>query len=426
MHTEYSAPKRFSSTGTNAMRGDGTKMGADRSQSYQDDRGLTGESVGRPAGAGIRIGVVGVGYWGSKQLRVMQSTPGVARAVAIDARLPLLSGMGHLLANGGGYTSLRAALPHIDAVVVATPPASHVEVALEAIRAGKHVLVEKPMATSPAGARQLIDAARAAGVTLMTGHTFEYNGAVMMLRELVESQELGDLYYLDSARLNLGLYQSDVNVVSDLAPHDISIANYVLGSTPTSVRAWGSHHVDPVFEDVAHLELDYADIGVGAHIHVSWLDPRKVRLVTAVGSKKMAVFDDTDAAERIRVHDKAVLPNTDRRSPSRFSYHQGAITSPVVPFEEPLAVQARHFIECMRTGTAPRTDGANGLAVVEVIEAAQLSLAQDRRVQLEEVAGDGPSLPGLVPAPPSSTAPSSPAPSAAAASVTATAASVRA
>lgn len=350
--------------------------------------------------AGIRVGVVGVGYWGSKQLRAMREAPGVARAVAIDARLPLLSGMKHLLATGDGFTSLEAALPHVDAVVVATPPASHVEVALAAIRAGKHVLVEKPLATSPGDARRLIAAARAAGVTLMSGHTFEYNGGVVMLRELVQSQELGDLYYLDSARLNLGLYQSDVNVVSDLAPHDISIANYVLGARPTSVRAWGSHHVDPVFEDVAHLELDYASVGVLAHIHVSWLDPRKVRTVTAVGSKKMAVYDDTNAAERIRVHDKAVLPSTDRRSPARFSYHHGPVTSPVVPFDEPLAVQARHFVECVGSGAAPRTDGASGLAVVEVIEAAQRSLAQDRRVLLDEITADEPVVPGLIPVPP--------------------------
>jgi len=372
------------------------KMGSDRHLSDQDSR------------AGLRVGVVGVGYWGSKQLRVMRATPGVARAVAIDARLPLLSGMSHMLATGDGFTSLRAALPHIDAVVVATPPASHVDVALEAIRAGKHVLVEKPLATTAAGARTLIDAARRAGVTLMVGHTFEYNGAVWMLRELVQTQELGNLYYLDSARLNLGLYQSDVNVIFDLAPHDISIANYVLGATPTSVQAWGSHHVDATFEDVAHLRLHYDDIGVSAHIHVSWLDPRKVRQLTAVGSKKMVVYDDTNVEERIRIHDKAVLPNTDGQSPARVNYHRGPVTSPVVDFEEPLAVQARHFVECMTTGSAPRTGGANGLAVVEVIEAAQLSLAQERRVYLEEFAD----RPRPSASQPSASQPSAPQPSA--------------
>jgi predicted dehydrogenase len=341
------------------------------------------------------VGVVGVGYWGSKQLRVMRSTPGVSRVVAIDARLPLLSGMSHLLATGEGFTSLQAALPHIDAVVIATPPATHVPLGLEAIRAGKHVLIEKPLATTAAGARELIDAADLAGVTLMVGHTFEHNGAVWMLRELVQTQELGDLYYLDSARLNLGLYQTDVNVIFDLAPHDISIANHVLGSTPTSVQAWGSHHVDPVFEDVAFLKLSYDEIGVQAQIHVSWLDPRKVRLVTAVGSKKMAVYDDTNPEERLRVHDKAALPAAPG---SRVEYHHGPVTSPVVQFEEPLAVQARHFVECLTTGARPSTDGANGLAVVEVIEAAQLSLTQERKVQLREISE--PARPsGLIPVP---------------------------
>jgi predicted dehydrogenase len=362
-------------------------MGSDQYLSTRDSSDDQSDGEAAPSASGIRVGVLGVGYWGSKQLRVMASVPGVGRVVAIDARLPLLSGMTHLLADGGGYTSLAEALPQVDAVVVATPPASHVGLGLEAIRAGKHVLIEKPLATTAAGAQQLIEAAKDAGVTLMVGHTFEYNGAVWMLRELVQTQELGDLYYLDSSRLNLGLYQSDVNVIFDLAPHDISIANHVLGSVPTSVRAWGSRHVDPVFEDVAFLRLGYDDLGVQAHIHVSWLDPRKVRLVTAVGSKKMAVYDDTNVEERIRVHDKAALrAAAGDGSPGRVGYHRGAVTSPVVAFDEPLAVQARHFIECVSTGAQPRTDGANGLAVVQVIEAAQLSLAEDRKVLLEEVA----------------------------------------
>jgi|tagenome__1003787_1003787.scaffolds.fasta_scaffold20955700_2 predicted dehydrogenase len=374
----------------------GSETTASGSEQVHDQRGGSGE----PPGPDVRVGVVGVGYWGSKQLRVMRSTPGVSRAVAIDARLPLLSGMAHLLATGDGYTSLQAALPHVDAVVIATPPASHVPLGLEAIRAGKHVLIEKPLATTAAGAQELIQAAKDAGVTLMVGHTFEYNGAVWMLRELVQSRELGDLYYLDSSRLNLGLYQNDVNVVFDLAPHDISIANHVLGSTPTSVHAWGSRHIDPVFEDVAFLQLGYDDIGVQAHIHVSWLDPRKVRLITAVGSKKMAVYDDTSPDERIRIHDKAVVPGDGNGSGPRLRYHHGPVTSPVVPFEEPLAVQARHFVSCLNTGAQPRTDGANGLAVVQVIEAAQLSLAEERKVLISEVSGEaGTARTGLVPVP---------------------------
>jgi predicted dehydrogenase len=376
----------------------GSDLQASNSDSSEHRRGGGGVPPVQP----IRVGVVGVGYWGSKQLRVMRSTPGVSRVVAIDARLPLLSGMAHLLATGDGFTSLEAALPHVDAVVIATPPASHVPLGLAAMRAGKHVLIEKPLATTAAGAQELIQAAKEAGVTLMVGHTFEYNGAVWMLRELVQTRELGDLYYLDSSRLNLGLYQSDVNVIFDLAPHDISIANHVLGATPTSVRAWGRRHLDPVFEDVAHLELDYDDIGVQAHIHVSWLDPRKVRLITAVGSRKMAVFDDTNVEERIRIHDKSVVRSAENKG---MQYHHGPVTSPVVRFDEPLAVQARHFVDCTTTGAVPRTDGANGLAVVQVIEAAQISLAQERKVLLSEVSG----LPdaaraGLIPVPAQRTA----------------------
>jgi predicted dehydrogenase len=371
-------------------------MGAARHLSIEDSWTDERERTEARMGPGIRIAVVGVGYWGSKQLRVMAATPGVARVVAVDARLPLLSPMAHLLASGAGFTSLAEALPVVDAVVVATPPETHVAVGLEAIRAGKHVLIEKPLATSVAGAVQLIEAAGQAGVTLMVGHTFEYNGAVWMLRELVQSQELGELYYLDSARLNLGLYQSDVNVITDLAPHDISIANHVLGAAPTSVQAWGSRHVDPGREDVAFLKLRYAGSGVQAHIHVSWLDPRKVRTVTAVGSKKMAVYDDTSVEDRIRVHDKAALP-AGAGGDGRVSYHRGAVTSPPVPAEEPLAVQARHFVDCLTTGAVPLTDGANGLAVVQVIAAAQRSLAEDRPVLLDEITD--PARPALIPVP---------------------------
>ncbi len=172
----------------------------------------------------------------------------------------------------------------MDAIVVATPPTSHVPIALRAIAAGKHVLVEKPLAPTAAEARQLISAAADAGVLLMTGHTFEYNPAVWKLRELVQSGVLGDVYYIDSARLNLGLYQTDVNVILDLAPHDVSIINYVLGEQPVAVQAWASRHAHPRFEDVAYLRLIYADERLSAHIHVSWLDPCKVRRVTAVGS----------------------------------------------------------------------------------------------------------------------------------------------
>lgn len=342
----------------------------------------------------VRVGVVGVGYWGSKHARVLRSTPGVASVIAIDPAL------GRVTADNAtdhafdeAFGSLDDALAHIDAVVIATPPSTHAELGHLALAAGKHTLIEKPLATSSALAQSLIDAAERAGVVLMPGHTFEHNAAVHRLRDLIADHALGDLYYLDCARLNLGLYQRDVNVIMDLAPHDISIANYVLGSQPTTVTAWGSRHVHPDFEDVAYLRLDYEELGVRTNIHVSWLDPNKVRRVTAVGSRKMAVYNDMAGDERIRVYDKAAMTAAEGDGPlSGVAYHQGGMESPYVPFSEPLAVQDLQFVNCILDGTRPTVDGASGLAVVKVLECAQLSLAQQRPVRLDEI--DGTELPG--------------------------------
>jgi predicted dehydrogenase len=224
----------------------------------------------------------------------------------------------------------------------------------------------------------------------MVGHTFEYNPAVWKLRELIQGQSLGEIYYLDSARLNLGLYQSDVNVILDLAPHDVSIINHVLGETPRAVQAWASRHAHPRFEDVAYLRLFYDDERLSANVHISWLDPCKVRRVTAVGSEKMAVYDDLAAEERIRVLDRGVrAPSSgDDFTQPPMSYRYGDITSPFVTADEPLSVQDRHFTECIATHTTPNTDGACGLAVVEVLECAQRSLELGRPVLLEELAAD--------------------------------------
>jgi predicted dehydrogenase len=345
---------------------------------------------------GLRVAVVGCGYWGSKHVRVLQSTEGVDQVVLVDGFELRLRNLARSYPNAPCFTSLQDALPHVDAIVVATPPTSHVPIALQAINAGKHVLVEKPLAPTSAEARELIAAAADAGVVLMTGHTFEYNPAVWKLRELVRSQVLGDVYYLDSARLNLGLYQNDVNVILDLAPHDVSIINYVLGEPPIAVQAWASRHAHPRFEDVAYLRLLYADERLSANIHVSWLDPCKVRRVTAVGSAKMAVYDDLAPEERIRVLDKGVSPslNTDDLTQPPMSYRYGDITSPYVASDEPLGVQDAHFALCILTDTTPNTNGACGLAVVEVLEAAQWSLQLHRPVRLDELSADRD--PGLV------------------------------
>jgi predicted dehydrogenase len=336
---------------------------------------------------GIRIGVVGVGYWGSKHMRVLRSTTGVAAVVGVDQRFTGPDGNAQQIDCGiSGYSDIEEALPNVDAIVIATPPSSHSRLGLLAIAAGKHVLVEKPMATTTAEARSLVEAAEAANVVLMPGHTLEHNAAVHKLRDLVRKRELGKLYYLDFARLNLGLYQPDVGVILDLAPHDISVANFVLDSRPTTVTAWGSRHVHPEYEDVAHLLLDYSDIGVRANIHVSWLSPQKVRRVTAVGSAKMAVYDDLLVDERIRIHDKSAVPSEYRDGPlSGVAYHLGDVVSPFVAFAEPLAVQDQHFVDCIVGDMPPSTDGMSGLTVVQVLECAQISLMEQRPVAVAEV-----------------------------------------
>jgi len=335
---------------------------------------------------GVRVAVVGCGYWGSKHLRVLQSLEGVNRVLAVDSDRLRLSSVRRSLADECQFTSLEDALPFIDALVVATPPGSHVDIALQALRAGKHVLVEKPLATTVDGACQLIEAAREAGTVLMVGHTFEYNSAVWKMRELISSGVLGQLYYVDSARLNLGLYQGDVNVIFDLAPHDISIVNYLLGAQPSTVEAWASRHAHTHLEDVAYLRLHYEELGVEANIHVSWLDPHKVRRLTAVGSEKMAVYNDMASEERIRVHDKGVVfASVDELSGPPMTYRYGDIIAPYVDFREPLSVQDSHFVGCIQTSSSPLTDGRNGLEVVRVLEAAQASLREHREISMHEI-----------------------------------------
>jgi predicted dehydrogenase len=355
---------------------------------------------------GLRVAVVGCGYWGSKHTRVLHALDEVDQVVHVDGREDRLHALARAFPNVPAFTTVQAALPEVDALVIATPPTTHVPLALAALTAGKHVLVEKPLATMSADARRLVDAAEATGRTLMVGHTFEYNPAVWKLRQLVEDDELGSLYYIDTARLNLGLYQSDVNVVLDLAPHDISIINHVLGRSPLAVQAWGSCHAHRRFEDVAYLRLFYEDMRLSANIHVSWLDPCKVRRMTIVGSKKMAVYDDLAAEDRIRVHDKGVHAGEagpagvdgDLTQPP-MSYRYGDITVPFLGAEEPLTVQDRHFLRCALDGTRPRTDGACGVAVVDVLQAVQLSLRMGRRVELAEVL-DGLPTPGPAQRPP--------------------------
>jgi predicted dehydrogenase len=335
----------------------------------------------------LKIGVVGCGYWGAKHVRVLHTIPDVDRVVAIDRSPERLSSLQQAFRDLSTYPDLASALDQLDAVIIATPATTHATLALQALASGKSVLVEKPLATTTQDARRLIEEADARSLVLMVGHTFEYNAAVWKLRELVQGGELGRVYYLDSARLNLGLYQSDVNVIWDLGPHDVSIFNYVLGAAPVSVQAWGSRHGHQSLEDVAYLRLLYSDPEVTANIHVSWLDPAKVRRTTVVGSGKMAVYNDLTSEERIRIFDKGVVGPEDAANPQNIpmSYRYGEIRAPYLFFEEPLELQDRQFITCMLTGGQPPTDGDNGLRVVQTLECANLSLRTGQPIRLDEL-----------------------------------------
>lgn len=345
---------------------------------------------------GLRVAVVGCGYWGSKHVRVLHSTEGVQQVVAVDSSPRRVSTLTRTLPGVVGAGALEDVLDDVDAVVVATPPSGHLPLGLQALEAGKHVLVEKPLTPTVAEARQLVDAADRAGRVLMVGHTYEFNPVVWELATMVRSGELGDLYYFDAARLNLGLYQSDVNVILDLAPHDISISNRVVGGEPVWVEAWGSTHAHPDLEDVAYIRIQYANPDVVANIHVSWLDPHKVRRVTVVGSKKMAVFNDMAPEERLRIFDKGVeapASDTEDFSQPPMSYRYGNIVTPYIEGKEPLALEDAHFVDSILTNSTPLTDGRSGLRVVQVLEAAQRSLHERRRVTLDELESGARSAP---------------------------------
>ena len=298
----------------------------------EDGPGPVNPAPGQRIGIGgvMRIAVVGCGYWGSKHVRVLQALAEVDRVVAVDSRRD------RLVALKRAFPAIRTAekfddvLGQVDAMIIATPPQTHAMLGVKALQAGLGVLIEKPLATSTLDARVLVDTAEQFDAVLAVGHTFEYNAAVWKLRDLVDEDELGRIHYLDSARLNLGLYQTDVSVVWDLAPHDISISNYVLRRTPTVVQAWGSRHAHATLEDVAYIRLSYEHPDVTAHIHVSWLDPCKVRRTTVVGSSKMAVYNDLASEERVRVFDKGVVPAEEpSMAQMPMSYRYGDIQSPV-------------------------------------------------------------------------------------------------
>ncbi len=305
--------------------------------------------------------------------------PMVSSVVIIDGRSDIRTSVGEDFPQALQRVTLTDALDDVDAVIIATPPESHFDVAAEAIAAGKHVLVEKPIATNTTEAGEMVRLAAEAGVVLASGHTFAYNPAVWKLAEIIESGELGKLHYLDAARLNLGLYRDDVNVLWDLAAHDISITAALLQDMPTAVSAWGSRHTKRYSEDVATIRMLFEAQQVESTVRVSWLDPLKVRRTNVVGSEKMAIYNDLDPDQRIKIFDRgrehhANSPSSD---PFNISYRYGDITSPYIEFGEPLRLEITDFLECCIDGGTPKADGHAGLCVVAVLEASDLSLREN-------------------------------------------------
>ncbi len=324
----------------------------------------------------IRIGIIGFGYWGPNLARNFHDMPAselVAIADMKEERLKQAYSLYPSVYLVKDYHELFHA--DLDAVVISTPPATHYPIARECLEAGLNVLVEKPMTLNSRDAQALIDLAHAKDLILMVGHTFEYNSAVIALKKYIQSGELGDIYYIDAARLNLGLFQRDSNVIWDLAPHDISILLYLLNENPISVAAHGMPGVFDGICDVAYLSLTFPH-RIPAYVHVSWLDPCKVRRVTVVGSKKMSVYNDVENEQKLKIYDKGVEapPYTNGFGEFQCNYRRGDILIPNIRVVEPLRQECQHFVESVSTHTQPCSSGEDGLRVVKILEAAQRSM----------------------------------------------------
>lgn len=327
----------------------------------------------------LRFGVVGYGYWGPQLTRNLDRLPFGEVAYVADLSAKRRESAQFEFPAARITDSLDEVLQSdVDAVVIATPIRTHFALAQRALAHGKHVFVEKPLTASSAQAIELMRQAEAADRVLMVGHTFMYNPAVEELRRLMVSGALGRLYYIDSVRVNLGLFQPDINVMWDLAPHDLSILSYVLGQHPRRVAAHGGSYVRGHVHDVVYMTLEYPD-GLLAHLHVSWLNPSKVRRFTLVGDKQMAVYDDVEATEKVRVFNRGVdsPAHTSTFGEFQLSYRYGDIVSPHIQWSEPLALECRHFAECIMEGQTPRSNAREGLRVVHILEAADKSLESD-------------------------------------------------
>jgi len=318
----------------------------------------------------LSFGVIGWGYWGPKIARNLDNLQEakVTMVADLDAR--------RLAPLSVKYSEMRTTTQiedvfhsDVDGVVIATPVRTHYQLAKGALLHGKHVLVEKPLTANVAEAEELVALAQERQRILMVGHTFEYNPAVNELRKLVQSGDLGKIYCIEAERLNLGLFRNDINVIWDLAPHDVSILLYLLGKRPVQIEVQAHAHLQPHIHDIAHLNLGFTD-GMTAHIHVSWLHPSKIRRVTVIGNARMAVYDDTNPAEMLKIYNKGAHVHAD----PGVSYRFGEVTIPYIDWIEPLHLECEDFANAIRTGGQPRAHGGVGLEVVRVLAAVQEAL----------------------------------------------------
>ena len=328
----------------------------------------------------ISVGVIGCGYWGPNLVRNFRSLHNCSVKALCDVSQTRLNHLRSLYADVKGHTDHKYLLNgmDLDAIVVAVPVRHHYPIAKAALLAGKHVLIEKPMAASSAECEELIEIAERRSLVLMVGHTFLYSAAVRRIAQIIAHGDIGDIQYINSRRLNLGLFQKDINVAWDLAPHDISIILHILGESPTTVNCQGNAHVTPGIEDVTNMSLTFCNQRF-ATIQSSWLEPRKVREMTIVGTRRMIVYDDLQPSEKIRVYDVRVErpPHYDTFAEFQYSYHYGDSYIPHIVQEEPLKAECMHFLECIQNGTEPLTSGRYGLELVRILEASSASLKQD-------------------------------------------------
>lgn len=344
----------------------------------------------------IGIGVIGYGYWGPNLVRNFSEARNAKVVAVSDLRAERLEQVPVRYPSVSTTTDCRVLIEHpdVNAVVISTPVSTHFELAMMALQAGKHVFVEKPITSNAIEAQTLIEEADRRGLVLMVDHTFVYTGAVRKIHELVHSGELGELYYYDSMRVNLGLFQHDVDVLWDLAVHDLAIMDFVLPGKPYAVSATGSSHVPGKPENIAFLTLFFAD-GMIGHVNVNWLAPVKVRQTLIGGSRKMIVYDDLEPSEKIKVYDKGITMHDGNEDVYKLliGYRSGDMWAPRLDVVEALQLEANEFIRSITDGLRPTTDGRAGLRVVRILEAATMSLAQ--RGAMVQIEGSVPNPPTM-------------------------------